>query len=509
MENAIADLPDGFAIESALAAYRPLVLSVCRRYLQTPEDILDVSQETYLKLAKHVASGGMPTSGWIWTAAYTSCVDFVRRAMAERRKREESAYSALPDAEEMLLREAVRQRVGDALLQLDSSTRELLVARFYRKMPLRLVAQQMGMSVPTMSRRTTAGLQALAEVLRDMGITEIDGPRLAEHFGTLGSTTVDPECDGLRFAPDWGCVAQSWQTTAFPAAYPAGHPTGLLPGWSRPIRVGFMISWRTTQMWITTLRAYSTPEEQVLSANSLSHPGLQLVAIAEPGTTHLGLVERTMREHELTGGLIDASSAEELQTLDVIVLGRNFVMDDAVVRAINTAVRNGTGLLNEYWTQHGFGRVDNPDVWDLMLSRSPIYCYHSPRFCGAQNTATVWAEDAELLPGLKTGTSLMVRECGPAYLPREGTRMILTRDKIVQPREHGLAGVGGLPLPGYLLGQLGKGRVAVVHCWPHQALMPYLSVPAERYFPKLLAWLAAGRIDPTDKHQLQAEALKT
>ena len=84
MENAIADLPDGFAIESALAAYRPLVLSVCRRYLQTPEDILDVSQETYLKLAKHVASGGMPTSGWIWTAAYTSCVDFVRRAMAER-----------------------------------------------------------------------------------------------------------------------------------------------------------------------------------------------------------------------------------------------------------------------------------------------------------------------------------------------------------------------------------------------------------------------------------------
>jgi RNA polymerase sigma factor (sigma-70 family) len=487
MEKDIADLREGFAGETVLAAYRPLVLSVCRRYLRKPEDIMDASQETYLKLIKHVASGHQLTGGWIWTAAYTTCVDFVRRSTAERRKREESVYSAMADAGEMLLREAVRRRVGDALLQLDSSTRELIVARFYRKMPLRQVSQQMGMSVATMSRRTTAGLAALAEVLRDMGIHDIDGPGLAEHFGALGSTTIDAECDGLRFAPDWECVAQLWQTPP--------RSTGLLPGWSRPIRVGFMISWRTTQMWITTLRAYSTPEEQLLSANSLSHPGLQLVAIAEPGTTHLGLVERTVREHELTGGLVDASCAEELQTLDVIVLGRNFVMDDAVARAIKAAVRSGTGLLNEYWTQHGFGRVHNVDVWELMLSRSPIYCYHSPTFCGSQNTATVRAEDSVLLPGLKTGTSLMVRECGPAYLPSEGTRVILTRDKIVQPNEHGLAGVGELPLPGYMLGQLGNGRVAVVHCWPHQALVPYLSVPAEQYFLNLLAWLATGRIE--------------
>jgi len=486
MENDIGDLRAGVASEALLATYRPLILSVCRRYLQDPEDIMDVSQELYLKLAKQVAIGEKPSAGWIWTATYTTCVDFVRRAVAERRKREQLAYSPMPDAEEMLLREAVRQRVGDALLQLDPSTRELLVARFYRKMPLRLVAEQMGMSVSTMSRRTTAGLTALAEVLRDMGIHDIDGPGLAEHFGALGSTTNDQGCEGMRFSPDWGCVAETWQRMP--------RQKALLPGWSRPIRVGFMISWRTTQMWITTLRAYSTPEEQLLSANSLSHPGLQLVAIAEPGTTHLGLVERTVREHELTGGLIDASCAEELQTLDVIVLGRNFVMDDAVVRAIKTAVRNGTGLLNEYWTQHGFGRVDNVDVWELMLSRSPIYCYHSPRFCGAQNTATVRAEDSALLPGLKVGTSLMVRECGPAYLPSEGTRVILTRDKIVQPREHGLAGVGELPLPGYMLGQLGKGRVAVVHCWPHQGLVPYLSVSAEQYFLNLLAWLASGRI---------------
>lgn len=482
-----SDGPVGNFARTDPQAYWPLVLSVCRRYLRRPEDVEDVAQETYLKLAQRLASGGSAHAGWIWTVAYSSCVDFVRRTEAERRRKEGFVHAAGPDAEELLKHQAINQRVGDALLELDDSARQLIVARFYRKTPLRVIAEQMGLSVPTMSRRSNLALQQLSQVLRDMGIKDADGPGLAEHFGAFGTAGIDDDCDGLRFCPDWGSIAEMWATKRSAEA--------LLPGWSRPLRVGLLISWQTTQMWIHTLRAYSTPEEQLLSAKSLAHPGLQLVAIAEPGTTHLGLVERTIREHELTGGLIDASRADEMQSLDVIVLGRNFVMDDAVARAINQAVHGGTGLLNEYWTQRGFNRIDNPDVWDLMLSRSPIYCFHSPRFCGALSTATVWAEDAAVLPGLKIGMSLTVRECGPAYLAREGSRTLVTRDRMIQPAEHGLAGVGELPLPGYILGQVGRGRAAVVHCWPHQWLIRYLSIPAEQYFLNLLRWLAAGRCD--------------
>lgn len=471
--------------EEAADAHRALVYSVCRRYLRQREDIEDVAQEIFLKQAKYAASGGKTGPGWLWTAAYTSCIDFVRREESQRRREMGLLHAPANDPEQMFRREAIRQRVAEALLQLDVASRELIVARFYRKAPLRVIASEMGLSVPTMSRRTTAALEMLAAALTDMGINDIDGPGLAEHFGDPGVCAIDRECDGLRFSPDWAQVARNWTQS--------NGTESLLPGWSRPIRVGLLISWRTTQMWITTLRAYTPPDEQVLSARLFAHPGLQLVAIAEPGTTHLGPIERTVREHELTGGLIDASNAEELRTLDVIVLGRNFVMDDAIARAINQAVRGGTGLLNEYWTQQGFNQVHNSDARDLMLSDSPIYCYHSPRFCGAQSTATVHAEDDRLLPGLKLGMRLMIRECGPAYRPRAGARVIFTRDKLVQPDEHGLSDVGPLPLPGYLLGELGRGRVAVVHCWPHTQLTSYLSIPAEHYFLQLLCWLAAER----------------
>ena len=60
--------------------------------------------------------------------------------------------------ERRLLHESIHARLHDALLVLDETDRELIIARFFRREPLRAVAGRMHISVPTASRRTTAAM---------------------------------------------------------------------------------------------------------------------------------------------------------------------------------------------------------------------------------------------------------------------------------------------------------------------------------------------------------------
>ncbi len=88
---------------------------------------------------------------------------------------------------------------------------------------------------------------------------------------------------------------------------------------------------------------------------------------------------------------------------------------------------------------------------------------------------------------------MMVSGCGPAYLPVPDARIIARQDFTVDPKEHGIAGLGPLPLPSYLVGNLGRGRAVVVHAFPHETLAARLSVSPAEYFASLCQWLAEPR----------------
>jgi RNA polymerase sigma factor (sigma-70 family) len=66
------------AIEQLAWAHRPLVVSVCRRYLRRPEDVEDAVQDTFVKLARRRATIAENVTGWLAAAAYSSCVDLIR-----------------------------------------------------------------------------------------------------------------------------------------------------------------------------------------------------------------------------------------------------------------------------------------------------------------------------------------------------------------------------------------------------------------------------------------------
>ena len=159
----------------AFKTYAPLVGSVCRQYLKRRHDIEDAMQDTFVKMVSH----GMDTScprlaGWLSAAAHTSCVDQLRRAGSEQRRRLGWSLAHAAGDDDALTHQELCRRVEEALLQLDEPSRRLLIERFYDQTPLHVIARQAGVSVSTVSRWGTAALRALAAVLRDMGLIDSD-----------------------------------------------------------------------------------------------------------------------------------------------------------------------------------------------------------------------------------------------------------------------------------------------------------------------------------------------
>jgi hypothetical protein len=128
-----------------------------------------------------------------------------------------------------------------------------------------------------------------------------------------------------------------------------------------------------------------------------------------------------------------------------------------------------------------------------MLADGEVYKYHlPPGQCGVASLPATVLHEHPLVPGLRAGERIMVRGCGPAYKVMSGARVLLAKDYVVPPEQHGRRDAGSLQMPCYILGQLGRGRVAVVHAWPHEWFARNLKVGSGEYYTILLRWLAGS-----------------
>ena len=234
-------------------------------------------------------------------------------------------------------------------------------------------------------------------------------------------------------------------------------------------------------------------EAQVASTCLVLHPGFQLVSIVEPGTTQYGAIERTLRDFDLTGGLIDCTDAEGLKTLDVIFFGINFALSSETAKAFSQAVHSGVGLYNEFWTSFSEGHCGDKYARQLMLADSEVYAFHtSPPPCGRVWLPTTVHQAHPALPGLMPGQSFSMGGCGPVYRVRKDATVLVTKDHIVPPEEHGIEGLGPARMPVCIAGRLGAGRVLVANiAW----LGTHTRAPGLRndFMIDLLAWLASPK----------------
>lgn len=498
--------PEDFArrdagLRALVDAYRPMVAATCARYLRRPADVDDAVQETFLRLFRHGA--GQPIESvpaWLTRVAQTVCLDAIRRRGSDRRRVDEAAIVVprnRPEPGERLRHDAIEARLALAMRQLPESDQRLIADRFVTELPLRTIAARTGQSIATVSRRASAAVQQLGVVLREMGAPGTDEHLLAEYFAdpayAASRDLSDPDSP-LRLARHRRALELSLrrQTFAFDDGAIGPAIVGpLMPGWTRPIRVGAFVS-HASILAVGHRGSRISVENQVASTALLADPRFELVAIVEPRTTHFGPVERAIRDYELHDGLIEATDAGGLASLDVILFGISFATTPAIIDAVRTAVSDGAvGLLKESWV--GLGHVPRmpPNAGDLMLAGSPIYVHHTPGTCMRPVDAIV-SRRASLLGYLPVGTRLRASGCCAAYVPAPGATVLIQRVPTFAADEHRLPGIGTLASPLYLTGTIGRGRAVVVNDTTHP---PWIRKDTfgPGYLTRLLAWLAEPR----------------
>jgi RNA polymerase sigma factor (sigma-70 family) len=468
--------------------YTPLVRSVCRRYLYLPEDQEDATQVVFTKLAQHVEEIHGCLSAWLSATAHSTSMDLIRRTLRDRSvvgqygwvHRGRGSAAGQRDA----LRQALlRTRLDQAIADLDAPTQQLIRERFFRQQPLRSIARTQRLSVATASRRVQQALHDLTVVLKARERSEGDsvawGGGLAEAGGDHDAR------DGMRFARDWSTLAPR-----NPRQNLAGLACPYLPGWTRPIRAGVVVSYQTILYPAAGTGVYMGIEDQLRSTRLIVNPAFELVGIVEPGTECRPCIERVVRDFELTAGLIDATDEEGLRSLDVIVFGGNFHIEPRILDTLSRAIRSGVGFYKEWWLAADSINND-PRQQALLLAGSPIGHYHTRPVHGMPVPATVVAGHP-ILAGIGVGTSLRVDGCGPVYKPAPEATVLVTKDRLFEPHEHQQPALGPAHQPVMLAGPCGRGRIVAMHLNAPDPMANHPRLQGD-YMTNILTWLAEPR----------------
>ena len=158
---------DPGAFSEIVRRHAGLVYATCLRILADADQAADATQETFFQLVKKAdeVTGSIP--GWLHRVAVGKAVDLIRRDA--RRRRREQAYADDKAGHDATWREVCPQ-VDNALNQLDDQTREILVRHFLEGHSMTALAEELGVSRPTVSRRIDTGLKKLRVQLHRRGI---------------------------------------------------------------------------------------------------------------------------------------------------------------------------------------------------------------------------------------------------------------------------------------------------------------------------------------------------
>lgn len=486
------------ALSDLLEACEPLVRSICRRHFRDGHEVDDAVQETLARVAERIGSVQGDFTAWVCRVARSVCVDQIRREARLRARQRQAALQPPPD-NGVLTWEAARARLDDALADLDPATRRLVVDRFLHGRRLRELAPEHHISIPQMSRRIAQVIDELADIYRRLGFdTDADGLQDALYGGGFRGSGcgchAPPPDHGLLVAPAWPRVVTG------PPPSPA----------HRPIRIGVVVSHYATGIRHPLTFWRMTPETQLFGTHLFDDPRHELVAVVEPDTAHLGHIERAVRDHDLTAGLIDATDTDGLRTLDVIWIGWQAHLHPPVTAAIRVAVSEGVGLYNQGLFRFMHDPPGDPlavrrgaagqNALVLMRRSFGSYCTFPDHGVHHAPLPSIVRRAHPALPGLAAGTQLKVDHCAWLYEPTEDAEVLIESEQRLAPNcdcqqclQHT---VGQLreprPMPLVVAGSIGRGRVFTVNPVYPRTLHHHPSLTG-RYLDGVMDWLSGPR----------------
>jgi RNA polymerase sigma-70 factor (ECF subfamily) len=157
---------DAEAFAQIVGRYAGLVYGTCLRVLADADRAADATQETFFHLTKNARRIRGSLGAWLHRVAVRQAVDRIRSDSARRKR--ERAYAAQVD--EAQTWHEVSPCVDEALEQLDERTRTLLVRHYLEGRSMAVLADESGVSRPTVSRQIDSGLARVRAHLKRQGV---------------------------------------------------------------------------------------------------------------------------------------------------------------------------------------------------------------------------------------------------------------------------------------------------------------------------------------------------
>ena len=192
---------DAEALSAVCQRYQGMVYSVCLRLHRDPHAAEDSAQECFLTLIKNADRVRSSLGGWLHRSATHVCLKALHRGKA--RDVREKEYAEMSAAEDAVPWEEVSPHVDEALDALPDELRHAVIEHFLRQRTQADIAEELGVSAATVSRRVDKGLEELRERLKKAGVTlsvALLGTFMSDKMAVAAPATLSAELGKMVIA---------------------------------------------------------------------------------------------------------------------------------------------------------------------------------------------------------------------------------------------------------------------------------------------------------------------
>ena len=166
---------DPAAFEEVYERFAGLVFGLALRMSGDPEEAADLSQETFLRVYRHLGRfrGGSSLKTWIYRVTVNCCRSKLRRRRRRAFERSVDSLEQLPDGrsgpEEQALGHDLGRRFAAALGELPVAFREAVLLRDVEGLSYGEIGDVLGVRIGTVRSRIARGRERLRGLLEEDG----------------------------------------------------------------------------------------------------------------------------------------------------------------------------------------------------------------------------------------------------------------------------------------------------------------------------------------------------
>ncbi len=163
----------------------------------SPDDAVDLAQETYLKAFTRIGQfdGRASVATWLYRVAVNEALQFLRRAGQTRVKLQQIAPENGTESD--IEQSTVRLDVNTALAALAPNERAMLLLRYQEGLDYRAIAEVLGCAAGTVASRLNRARQALRGILRKSYATGEERGR-GQHPKNVREVSSETSHDGKQ-----------------------------------------------------------------------------------------------------------------------------------------------------------------------------------------------------------------------------------------------------------------------------------------------------------------------